>query len=80
MHIRKMDEVFVGKAEGRCCGLPFDTELASSAGCSIVFWCGDSFDDELLKKALEAAQRNRDIVYASASLGQPTSFWANTEM
>ncbi len=80
MRIRKMNDVFEGRAEGVCCGLPYDTELASSAGVSILFWCGESFDDELLEKALHVARNNRDVVYAIASLGQPTSFWAHEDM
>lgn len=80
MKIRKMKERLIDKAEGLCCGLPYNTELASSAGCSIVFWCGESFDDELLAKALRRAQAARDIVYAYASLGQPTKFWAHSDM
>jgi hypothetical protein len=68
------------RAEGLCCGLPYDTQLASSAGCSIHFWCGEAFDDALLEQALKKARSNRDIIYASASLGQPINFWANQDI
>lgn len=80
MKIRKLEETLVDRAEGLCCGLPYSTELVSAEGCSIHFWCGDSFDEVLLKKALRTACNNRDIVRAIASLGQPTGFWARQDM
>lgn len=80
MRIRKLAEVFDGRAEGLCRGLPYNTEQASSAGVSILFWCGDAFDEALLQKALRTARNNRDVVGAVASLGQPTGFWAHEDM
>ena len=80
MRIRRLESNLADRAEGLCCGLPYNTELASSAGCSIHFWCGESFDEELLQKALHTARNNRDIVYALASLGEPTGFWAHQDM
>ena len=80
MKIRKMEEVLVDRAEGMCCGLPYNTDLVSSAGCSILFWCGDAFDESLLQTALSKARGSRDIVYAVASLGQPTGFWAHQDI
>lgn len=80
MRIRRMDEPFQGRAEGLCAGLPYDTELASSAGVSILFWCGDSFDQEKLETALHHARRSRDVVCAVASLGAPSSFWAHQDI
>lgn len=80
MKIRRMETPLEDKAEGLCCGLPYNTELASIAGCSIHFWCDEAFDDDLLQEALEKARRNRDIIYASASLGQPTKFWAHQDI
>ena len=76
----KMQEIFEGKAEGLCGGLPYSTDLVSSAGCSILFWCGDAFDDALLEKALSKARGSRDVVYAVASLGQPDSYWAQEDI
>jgi len=80
MKVRRLEETLDDRAEGLCCGLPYNTELASSAGCSIHFWCGESFDENLLQKALVKARHNRDIVCALASLGQPTSFWAHQDI
>ena len=80
MRIRKLQEIEEGKAEGLCCGLPYDTQLVSSAGVSILFWCGESFDDADLQKALHTARSNWDVVCAYASLGQPTGFRANQDM
>lgn len=80
MKIRKREEPLVDKAEGLCAGLPYNTELSSSAGCSIHFWCGESFYDQKLEQALKVARAHRDIVSASASLGLPTSFWAHSDM
>lgn len=80
MKIRKMSELYTGRAEGLCAGLPYDTELAGSAGCSIVFWCGEAYDDDKLQAAVKAARRERDIVYAIASLGQPSAFWAHQDI
>lgn len=79
MRVRQIDPL-EDKAEGRCCGLPYDTQLASSAGCSIHFWVGDTYDAELMKKAIHVACNTRDIVFATWSHGQPTSFWANQDM
>lgn len=80
MKIRRMETILDAKAEGVCCGLPYNTELASSAGCSIHFWCGEAFDGDLLQEALGKARRDRDIVSASASLGQPAGFWAHQDI
>lgn len=80
MRIRKTDGVLEGKAEGVCCGLPYDTELVSSAGVSIHFWCGEFFDEALLETALSAARAARDVVRATASLGAPTGFWAHNDI
>ena len=69
------------KAEGTCCGFPYDTQLASSAGCSIHFWVGDTNPGMVrLQQALAVARRHRDIVSATWSLGQPTKFWAHQDM
>lgn len=80
MKARATGGILVDRAEGRCHGLPYSTELASSQGCSIHFWVGDNYDADLVSKALDAARGSRDIVYASWSLGQPTGFWANQDI
>ena len=80
MRIRRMTEKYEGRAEGLCAGLPYDTELAGSDGVSIIFWCGDSFNEEALQKALHHARNARDVVQAVASLGQPSSFWAHQDI
>lgn len=82
MRIRKTD-CLDSKAEGRCVGYPYDTELASSAGVSIHFWMGD-LDEKTAateaEKALGVAMRDRDIVYARWSPGEPAGFWAHHDM
>lgn len=79
MRIREVP-VLEDRAEGTCCGLPYNTELVSSAGCSIHFWVGDTCDKELLERALHVARGNRDIVCAQWSYGAPTKFWAHADM
>jgi hypothetical protein len=82
MIVRKV-EPLEDKAEGKCVGIPYNTELASSNGVSIHFWMGNLNDKEakaLAEKALMIARRNRDVVSASWSHGDPTSFWANQDM
>lgn len=80
MKLRKLDEPLVGKAEGLCDGIPYDTELAGPDGVSICFWYGDDYDEERLQRALEKARADRDIVRAIASPGQPTKFWAHHDI
>lgn len=82
MNIRKLREPLIDKAEGDCCGFPYTTELASSAGVSIHFWTGnDAYPEpELIEKALVQAMRARDIVYATWSTGSPTSYWAHNDI
>jgi hypothetical protein len=80
MKVRKLDEILDARAEGLCCGLPYATELVSDAGCSIHFWCNAAFDETLLQKALDRARTQRDVIRATASLGQPYAFWAHSEM
>ena len=80
MKIRKLSEPLVDRAEGTCGGFPYNTELASSAGCSICFWYGDTYNEAALQHALRKARNARDIVYALASPGQPTSFWAHQDI
>lgn len=77
MKIRKLTEPLIDKAEGMCGGFPYNTELASSAGVSICFWYGDTYDEERLQRALHKARNARDVVMALASPGQPTGFWAH---
>lgn len=79
MKIRRMTEPHEGRAEGTCCGLPYQTELASSQGISVVFWCGDDFDNDLLQKAAHSMCNRRDVVYILASLGQPTDYYKHRE-
>lgn len=80
MKIRQID-VLEDKAEGTCMGFPYDTQLASSAGCSIHFWVGDTKPSLLrLQQALSAAMRQRDIVSATWSHGHPTKFWCNNDI
>lgn len=79
MRISQID-VLDDRAEGTCCGLPYDTQLASSAGCSIHFWVGDTLDRGRLERALWAARNHRDIVSATWSFGQPRSFWAHANI
>ena len=80
MKIRKQDDVRDDRAEGMCGGLPYATDLVSSDGCSIHFWCGDAFDEVLLNEALRKARNARDVIKATASLGQPTGFWAHQDI
>lgn len=80
MKVRKLTDVLVDKAEGMCGGLPYNTELAGSGGCSIVFWYGDTYDAEKVAQALNKARRARDILYALASPGEPVSFWAHQDI
>lgn len=80
MKIRKLAELFEYRAEGQCCGLAYTTELISAGGCSIHFWCGQEFDDDLLEKALSKARGSRDILCARASLGEPTGYWAHQDI
>ena len=82
MKARKI-EGRVDKAEGRCCGFPYDTQLVSSAGVSIHFWVGlvgPEYASEAVNNALAVARRHRDIVSVTWSPGQPTGFWANQDM
>ena len=80
MKIRKLSEPLVDRAEGTCGGFQYNTELVSSAGCSICFWYGDTYNEAALQHALRKARNARDIVYALASPGQPTSFWAHQDI
>jgi hypothetical protein len=68
------------KAEGYCNGLPYNTELASSAGCSIHFWVGLDTTSADLNMALHKARCARDIVSATYSIGSPAGFWADQDI
>lgn len=70
------------KAEGDCLGFPYNTELVSSEGVSILFWLGDRDrsdprTEELLQRTLLEAIRNRNIVRASCCPGLPSGYWAH---
>ncbi len=66
------------KAEGRCLGSPYDTQLASIDGVVIHFWLeGQSTD--LLPHLLHHAKRERDIVGATYSTGSPLGYWAHED-
>lgn len=87
MKIRETSKEFAPRrAEGNAYALPYDTELASSAGVHIHFWVSDEIRqkgqaevDRVLKHTLLAMQAERDIVSASFSYGQPESYWANSD-
>lgn len=81
MQIRIVDH-HEGKAEGDCCGFPYNTELVNSDGVSVLFWTGDrdpAAEETMtdLEKALRAARNHRDVVCALACPGNPTSYWAH---
>jgi hypothetical protein len=80
MKIRQTDHL-VDNAEGRCHGYPYSTELAGPGGVSIHFWVGaEPVDHEKLQVALDKARGARDVLYASWSYGEPTKFWANSDI
>ena len=73
------------KAEGDCLGFPYNTELVSSEGVSILFWLGDRNrsdpgTEELLQRALLQAIRIRNIVRASCCPGSPSGYWAHQDI
>ena len=68
------------EAEGDCLGIPYNTELASARGCSVCFWYGDTYDNHRLHAALIVICRHYDIVYAMASRGSPTGYWAHHDI
>jgi hypothetical protein len=73
------------KAEGDCLGFPYNTELVSPEGVSILFWLGDHDRDdprtgELLDRALLEAIRNRRIVRAACCPGSPSGYWAHQDI
>lgn len=80
MRIRRLTEPLEDRAEGMCGGFPYNTDTVSSQGCSICFWYGDDFDEEGLRQALSKARGARDIVWACASPGKPTKFWAHQDI
>lgn len=73
-------EALDDKAEGRCLGLPYTTELVNINGVRIHFWCGAEFDEELISRAITVARSERDIVAVSCSLGEPSGFWAHEDL
>ena len=81
MIARKTDHV-PGKAEGRCLGVPYNTELASINGVSIHFWIGPDGDcsTERLAVLVACARSHRDIVRAQYSMTNPDGFWASADM
>lgn len=79
MRIRQV-EIHEDKAEGDCCGFPYNTDLVSSAGVNIHFWVGGMHVEEILQEALGVARGNRDIVSATWSFGQPTQYWCHSDI
>ena len=80
MTVRKTD-LLEDRAEGRCLGHPYNTELASINGVSIHFWLGATDPTpELLARLEQVARRHRDIVRLTYSHGEPAGFWANQDI
>ena len=68
------------KAEGTCCDVPYDTEIASSEGCTIHFWLGTREPTDKLLSQLEAiATLHRDVIGIYYSEGEPTGYWAHAD-
>jgi len=71
-------ECVTDRAEGLCCGFPYNTEIVSINGVWFHVWLGHAAPTQQLLRALEiAARRQRDIVRLTYSAGQPTGFWAH---
>lgn len=68
------------KAEGRCNGLPYNTELVSINGVSIHFWVGSVATHPTIDIALRKAMNHRDIVAATWSFGKPDGFWHHSDI
>lgn len=75
------------KAEGNAGKLPYDTELASSAGVHVHFWVSDEVKakgaDEVtaaLCESLRLMRGARDVVSASFSYGSPEKYWAHQDV
>ncbi len=79
MRIRKIENP-KGKAEGLCNGMPYNTDICSSAGCSIHFWTGLDDSEVAREAALRRAQNARDVIYATWSFGLPDGFWASQDI
>jgi hypothetical protein len=68
------------RAEGRCCGIPYNTELVSSNGVRFHLWLGDrDMSTDLSARLNQEARRQRDIVSMTWCPGEPTGFWANED-
>lgn len=80
MRLSKIDPPDNLKAEGRCNGLPYNTDLVSINGCAIHFWTGAGVTEKDRRLALHYAINARDIVYATWSLGEPAGFWAHQDI
>ena len=81
MRLRRLETPLVDKAEGICCGYPYNTELANINGVSIHFWVGDDTPDpDRLQHVLDQACHARDIVYATYSHGHPAGYWAHSDI
>lgn len=81
----RIREHIVDRAEGDCIDFPYNTELVSSQGVSILFWLGDNDPKQnevktALERALRVARNNRDVVCAIACPGNPLSYWAHNNM
>lgn len=80
MNVRQV-EWLNDRAEGRCDGVPYNTELVNINGVSIHFWFGDETPStERVESVLSLARSHRDIVRAQWSPGEPTSFWAQADI
>jgi hypothetical protein len=69
---------FEERAEGNCCGFPYNTELASINGCWFHVWLGDA-DEAIVPQLLRAARNQRDVVRFTYSNGAPTGYWAHED-
>lgn len=72
----------VDKAEGLCCGVPYDTQLVSSDGVAVHFWLTFVSSAALthLERCIRVVRNHRDVVAVTYSAGEPTGFWARSDI
>lgn len=78
--MRKVEYV-QGRAEGRICGLPYNTEVINGNGTEFHIWIGNrTMDVHLCARLTGVARAHRDVVRFTYCEGEPTGFWANEDI
>jgi len=68
------------RADGLCCGRPYETEYLCSAGASVHVWFDSEPDTERMERLVKTLIYWKDVFIMTWSIGEPAGYRAHFKL